>query len=207
MIALAGQIAPNPIARTSFSEEILSVSWEELVPCSVGAEGETLRLSGYAEITSFLSSKPETLSQPSSGARFETFLDDRLKERFARRLLDCFVVEQGGRTVGVFVGQLWDWSSYYLRYLAMAPEHRGHGVALGVVSQLGGFLKQHGINRLEVEVSVSHRRQINRLLRDGFYPLGTLASERWGLVVRLAKFLTEPPEAVFLHQFSAGIRS
>jgi hypothetical protein len=131
------------------------------------------------------------------------------KERFTRLAMDAFSIDatEGGRTVGIFVGQPWDWSTYYLRHLALLPEARGFGAVVGVVELFSEVLGRYGIERLELDVSISHRAQLARILGCGFHPMGTLHSERWGAMVHLVRFLAPSHERVFLDRFSAGLRT
>lgn len=199
---------PREVRRPRLSEEVFGFRWSELVPCAIGSDGEVLRLAGYEEVRAFLAEHHDAILAPEvAGSRFSQLEESPTKARFCERMADCFVFEHEARTVGVFVGQVSDWSTYYLRYLAMHPAHRGRGAVLGLVQTVGDFLQRHGFERLETDVSVSHRRQLQRLLRDGFYPMGVLQSERWGASVHFVKFLSRPHESVYLDQFSAGIRS
>jgi hypothetical protein len=199
---------PAPTARTPrLSEEIFGFSWSDLVGRPIGGGAATLRLADYAEVEEFLARHRSALVAPESAASaFAQLEDGPAKARFCERAMDAFAVEDDHRRVGVFVGQAWDWGTYYLRYLAMLPSHRGHGAVAGVIEQFAAFLGRHGFERLEADVSVSHLDQLRRVVGCGFFPMGTLHSERWGALVHLVRFLSDRHEAVFLNQFSAGLR-
>ena len=201
---------PTPIRSRAprLSEEIFGFSWSDLVGRPIGTGGAVLRLADYAEVEAFLARHRSTLVAPEAARTgFAQLEDGPAKARFCERAMDAFVVEHGDGPVGVFVGQPWDWGTYYLRYLAMLPSHRGHGAVAGVIEQFAAFLGLHGFERLEADVSISHLAQLRRVIGCGFHPMGTLHSERWGALLHLVRFLSERHEAVFLDQFSAGLRS
>lgn len=196
------------VRRPRLSEEIFGFSWSDLVGRPIGGTGATLRLADYAEVEGFLARHRSAFVAPEAAASaFAQLEDGPAKARFCERAMDAFAVEDGGRCVGVFVGQAWDWGTYYLRYLAMLPSHRGHGAVAGVIEQFAAFLGRQGFERLEADVSVSHLGQLRRVIGCDFYPMGTLHSERWGALLHLVRFLSDRHEAVFLNQFSAGLRS
>lgn len=190
------------------SEAVFGIDWSELVPCCLGSGAGTMRLADYAEVGAFLSANRKSLLDPEvTGSVFAPLGDGPAKARFCERVLDPFLIEADGEPVGAFLGQAWDWSTYYLRYLAVLPSHRGRGAVASVIERFADFLARYGFQRMEADVSISHRSQLRRVVACGFYPMGTLHSERWGALVHLVRFLDAKPETVFLGQFSAGPRS
>ena len=209
---MSASIPIHPRKRDSvpfrLSEQVFGFRWPDLVPCGLGSNGARLRAGTHSEVRAFLATHRRLIVAPElEGSRFAQLEEGPAKERFCDRAVDSFVIEQDGEPVGVFVGQAWDWSTYYLRYLAMLPGHQGHGAVAGIVDRFGTFLGPYGFERMEVDVSVSHLRQLRRLIGCGFHVMGTLHSERWGAMVHLVRFLSERHEEVFLSQFSAGLRS
>lgn len=199
----------TPPAPLRLSEEIFGVEWSRHLPCPLGDGGAVLRVADHAAVQAFVREHRDALVAPElAGSRFADLEENaELKARFCARAMDSFVVENEGRTVGVFVGQPWDWSSYYMRYFAMLPGQRGFRTAMGIVDCFVPILRSAEIERLELDVSVSHLGQLQRMIGSGFYVTGTLQTERWGAMVHMTRFLSEPHEQVFLDQFSAGIRS
>ncbi|MCG8591078.1 MAG: hypothetical protein MJE66_17435 [Proteobacteria bacterium] len=189
------------------SESVFGVEWDRWLPRPLGGGGAVLRAAEAGEVEAFLTEhQGEIVAPERARTRFGRFGASPAQARFSELAMDSFAIERGGRTVGIFVGQAWDWSTYYLRYLAMLPEARGCGSVAGIIEDFGEWLAPHGFERLEVDVSVSHLAQLRRMIGCGFYVMGTLQSERWGALVHLVRFLSQSHEDVFLDQFSAGLR-
>lgn len=196
-----------PESTPRLSEAMFGLAWSDLVPCALGGGGARLRLAEYAEVERFFAEHRDVLLAPEvAGSGFAGLDDGPAKSRFCGHALDSFAIEADGRTVGVFVGQATDWSTYYLRYLGMEPDYRGAGAVVGIIDLFGAFLAPFGFQRMEMDVSISHLPQLRRVLGRSFYPMGTLHSERWGALVHLVQFLSNEHEAAFLNQFSAGLR-
>lgn len=199
----------RPPSRTSrLSEEVLGIRWQDCVPCEIGAGGVVLEMSDYAEVASFLDAHRQRLLDPSAEpGRFSPLVDDPRKARFCERVADCFVLQRRGETLGVLLGHLSDWSTYYVRYLAVLPDGRGQGITADLAQWFVSSLARHGVERMEFDAGVSHLPYLSRLIGLGFHVMGTLHSERWGATVRLVRFLSARHEEAFVSQFCAGIRS
>ena len=64
-------------------------------------------------------------------------------------------------------------------------------------------LRAAGVARVESEASAANAPVIILQLKEGFVISGYESSERWGAMVRLAKFLSPESERVFSRQFCA----
>jgi GNAT superfamily N-acetyltransferase len=189
------------------SEEILGLRWERFVPRAIGAGGAVLELADYEEASGFLARQRRLLlGAPAEPGGFSLLVDDPRKTRFCERVADCFVLRIQGETVGALLGHLSDWSTYYVRYLAVLPDRRGQGITPDLAAWFVSVLSQHGVERMEIDAGVSHLPYLSRLIGLGFHVMGTLHSERWGATVRLVRFLSARHEEAFVNQFSAGLR-
>jgi GNAT superfamily N-acetyltransferase len=117
---------------------------------------------------------------------------------------DIFLIRADGRTVGDLVGHPLDWSTYYLRSMALLPDYRGRGTYPQLMDHLADVLRAAGVERIEGDVTPSNRMNVLAGTRLGYVATGTSNSDRWGALVRMTKFLQVEAEDVFHDQFCAG---
>lgn len=134
------------------------------------------------------------------------FLEETMtpaKRRFLEET-DALIVRDGARPVGVFLGHPLDWSTYYVRTLAILPSLRQRGFMREFVSSyVAGTLRNAGVDRLEADTAPNNFVMHRSFARAGWVVTGTSNSERWGALVRYTMFLTPEPEGCFQRQFIA----
>lgn len=191
-------VAEAPVA-TTLTEQIFGFSWAEETPWRVGAV--TVRAVAFAAALPFMEAHyPAIFARDDASYAWLRDPMTPAKRRFCERL-DAFQLCVDDRTVGLLLGQPWDWSSYYIRSVAVLPDFQGRGAMGGTVAALGEALRRRGVERAEVDVSAANRRSSGMFERNGFVPMGMANSERWGALVRYAKFLSDEAEDTFLRQF------
>lgn len=84
----------------------------------------------------------------------------------------CFAALQGGRPVG-FACFLTVGDSADLQLIAVAPEHRRHGVAKALLGHALGQLQAQGVGQVLLEVRVSNRGALALYRGLGFVQLAT----------------------------------
>lgn len=124
------------------------------------------------------------------------------KRRFFAEM-DFFVFRVGQETAGVFVANPTDWSSYYLRSTAVLPQHRQRRLMTHFFERLAEPLRAAGVERIEADVSPANAAIIRVLSRQGYIVTGSAGSERWGLLLRYTKFLSQEANATFIRQYTA----
>lgn len=124
------------------------------------------------------------------------------KRRFSAEM-DCFLFRVEGEVAGVFMAHPWDWTSYYLRSTAILPRYRERRIMTHFFDRLAEPLREVGVERIEAEVSPMNTPIIRVLSGHGYVVTGQVASERWGLMLRYTKFLSEGANAVFKRQYTA----
>jgi RimJ/RimL family protein N-acetyltransferase len=124
------------------------------------------------------------------------------KRRFFAEM-DCFLFRVDGEVAGVFMAHPWDWTSYYLRSTAILPRYRERGIMTHFFDRLDEPLRSAGVERIEAEVSPANTPIIRVLAGHGYVVTGQVATERWGLLLRYTKFLSEGASAVFKRQYTA----
>ncbi|HVU03473.1 MAG TPA: GNAT family N-acetyltransferase, partial [Polyangiaceae bacterium] len=127
------------------------------------------------------------------------------KERYYRLAADFFEFKEGRRTVGLFVCNAVDWSTYYIRSAAVLPEYQGLRLSHGFVAFLLETLRGLGVERVEADTSPSNFATLAILTGFHFNVTGTTLSDRWGAQLRLTRYLDTECEDVFLRQFCSGV--
>jgi RimJ/RimL family protein N-acetyltransferase len=124
------------------------------------------------------------------------------KRRFFAEM-DCFLFRVEGEVAGVFMAHPCDWNSYYLRSTGILPRYRERGLMSQFFDRLDEPLRAVGVERIEAEVSPANTPIIRVLAGHGYIVTGQVASERWGLLLRYTKFLSQGASAVFRRQYTA----
>lgn len=116
---------------------------------------------------------------------------------------DTFLFRKHGRVVGIVIGNPIDWSTYYVRTMAVLPEARGNGILLDFETFLTDALRAVGVDRVEAETAPSNIPMNLGLVQRGWMVTASVNSDRWGLLLRYTKFLTAESERCFRQQFLA----
>jgi ribosomal protein S18 acetylase RimI-like enzyme len=122
------------------------------------------------------------------------------KRRFCEEM-DLFLFRSGGVTIGLFCGHPSDWSTYYVRSIAILPEYRERRLATELFAALARALAAAGVARWDGDVSPANTAILRTLLRHGSIVTASISSERWGQSLRLTKFLREDAGEIFHRQF------
>jgi ribosomal protein S18 acetylase RimI-like enzyme len=116
---------------------------------------------------------------------------------------DVFLFRDAGRTIGLMMANPADWSTYYMRSVAVLPEYRDRRLLTRFMTASYAPLREAGVERIEGECSPANAPMMRMLVGQGFLVTSTANSERWGATVRFTKFLSEEAESVFLRQFNS----
>ncbi|HVY46641.1 MAG TPA: GNAT family N-acetyltransferase [Minicystis sp.] len=133
------------------------------------------------------------------------FLPDPMtpaKRRFLE-LSDTFLFQAGGRTVGVCIAHPTDWSTYYVRSMAFLPAWQGHSGCRRWENAVAETLRRFGCERLEAECATTNAVLIRLLTEMGWVVTSTSASERFGMLLRMTRFLTEESRRAFREHYCA----
>jgi GNAT superfamily N-acetyltransferase len=123
------------------------------------------------------------------------------KRRFVDEM-DVFTFRRGDAVIGIWMGHPMDWSSYYLRTIAVLEHERARGVAGRFFEHLKSRLRAAGVQRLEVDVQPTNGPMVDALQSRGFVTTGTLATERWGLHTRMTLYLSEAARGAFVSTYA-----
>jgi N-acetylglutamate synthase-like GNAT family acetyltransferase len=132
---------------------------------------------------------------------FTMFEASHHKKRYQKECIDHFIFEYNGRAIGVFMGDPIDWEVYYMRYLHILDDFRGVDLSVEFYKYLIEVTTQMNIKKLEAQVSLNNRAQMEKFLDLGFVMSGTELTTRWGGVARMTRFNDDYSKQVFIKQY------
>jgi hypothetical protein len=124
------------------------------------------------------------------------------KRRFFAEM-DYFLFRVDHQVAGILMGHPTDWTTYYIRSAALLPEYRERRVLTRFLERLDGPLRAAGVERVEAECSPANVPVVRLLTAQGYVATASVSSERWGLMLRYTKFLSEEASAAFIRQYTA----
>ncbi len=199
---MTADAAANRSCGTPLSLRWLGIDFRALLPWTFRTL--TVEYGTADELLPFVERHYATLFGSSDDRRWRAEALEINKRHFIAEA-DIFLIRDAeGRIVGDLVGHPSDWSTYYLRSMALLPEFRGRGTYPELMDRLAEVLAAAGVERIEADVTPSNRMNIVTGLRLGYVTTGTFNSDRWGSVIRMTKFLNEEAEDVFHNQYCAG---
>lgn len=199
---LSSHISIRPNSQTAFSSIIWKIDWNRFFPKVVHPGGISADTSNFDEFSEFLTHQaPHLLEVSDSKDHFLYREKSDAKLRYYAHAGDCFCFKDGPKIVGVFLGTPIDWGSYYLRYTWILPEYRGAGFYQTFLAYYLECLKMAGVDRAEGDISPSNPAHLHIFSKLQFKITGFNASERWGAMIHLTRFLSQKHEDVFEKQF------
>lgn len=196
-----------PRFRTSqsLSAQLWGLDFNALLPRTLSRDGTQAVVGESARIREFLSESFPMLTEEALGAKPSTFMNDA-KRRYLTTACDLIELRHRGQTVGALVGAPEDWSTYYVRMLAIAREFQRPLLVRKLIREcLFAPLQACGVQRVTAETS-PHNRAMTHLFGElRFYVTGQQLSDRWGPMVRYTKFLDATCEAVFVERFTGTV--
>ncbi len=185
------------------STSLWGIDWPEHFPLDLN--GLTVDAAGFDDALPFITSHYGEIFRRNPGA--DRFLSDPMteaKRRFGSEM-DAFLVRDAGDVVGVLIGHPSDWTTYYMRSVALLPTYRSRHVLTNLVEATYGPLRDAGVERIEGDCSPANLPMVRALVNLGFVIKATHPCERWGLQARFVKYLRPAAEEVFVRQFCHGV--
>jgi Acetyltransferase (GNAT) family len=184
-------------ASTSTSWRLWDLDWADHLPFVMG--DVTVELGSFEDGTAFFRDHYEEVFGKSQTSWFREELSVA-KRRFMLEM-DAFVFRKDGRAIGLAMGHPTDWSTYYVRLLALLPEFRERHLTTQFEEHLCATLKSVGVTRCEAECSPGNRAMMKMFLNQGWHLSATAQSERFGTNIRFTRYLDEKAEDVFCRQY------
>ncbi|HVU05294.1 MAG TPA: hypothetical protein VHE30_26280, partial [Polyangiaceae bacterium] len=116
MTAVADEPVSARVAREPLSRTLFGVDWSARLPIEL-APGIVAEASSYDRALPFIAAHYAEIFQETPDSPFATRVAAK-KERYYRLAADFFEFKEGRRTVGLFVCNAVDWSTYYIRSAA-----------------------------------------------------------------------------------------
>jgi len=196
----------QPVDVPKASRWLWNIDWSELLPRALTDDGIELRVGSIEAAMPFITAHyAEIFEQDLERDRFYAEPFDDAKIRYYQTA-DIFDIAHRGRTIGLLIAAPSDWSTYYVRTMAVLPAYQGRQLPRVVLPLLFERLAEAGVRRFEAETSPSNLATMLFLTRMRFNVTGSVMSERWGALLRLTRFLDEGAEDAFLDKFCSGIR-
>ena len=184
----------------SLSMRWWNLDWRAHLPVTFGEV--TVGLATLADAEAFIGEHYPRMFAAADGAAWLANPMTEAKRRFYRDA-DIFVFRERDRAVGLQIGHPTDWSTYYVRTVALLPDHRGRGLLADLTAHVASVLALVGVERLEGDIPPANTANLLAQTRLGYVATGTLNTERWGLVIRVTKYLRDDADAAFRHHFCA----
>jgi RimJ/RimL family protein N-acetyltransferase len=201
--ATVSRLAPRrrELAAPTLSQRWWGLDWRDVLPFRF--EDGRAEYATIGEVLSFMKEHyPAIFGAKDVEGRFLENPTTEAKRRFLAEM-DCFLFRVDGEVAGVFTGHPWDWSTYYLRSTGILPQYRERRLMTHFFDRLEEPLRAVGVERIEAEASPMNTPIIRVLAAHGYIVTGQMASERWGLLLRYTKFLSQGASAVFRRQYTA----
>lgn len=193
--------------KVSVSQRIWGIDWKKHLPSI--CNGYSLEVSSYEEFCA-TRNRPESFLVTSETTNSNSFMKETnptAKENYLREVSDFFVFKKDGEIVGVAVGDMLDWSTYYARFCFVAHAHRSHGLNNHYAQTLERVCVQYGVEKVCCDVSPANQGQVARMTQIGWMYTGSVLSERFGANLRLTKFLSRECQDVYNRNFTLVYKS
>jgi len=192
----------------TLSSTLYQILWDKHFPWSLPSSDVIVQHSDYDEVSAFLRANfSRIFGVDPSVPKFFDKDSIESKGRYYENCADLFAFKHSNIVVATFIGNPVDWSTYYLRHMAILPEFQGFGLYQEFLSYYLGILKSAGVHRVEVDISPLNSPCIHIHAKNGFKVTGQLTTDRWGVTTRYSKFLNPECEDIFFDRFCSGIRS
>jgi hypothetical protein len=195
----------QPSGTPRLSELMWGLDWSRHLPLDVGND-VVVTASSLEEALPFIQSYySEIFEESPDDRRFWREPLSQARIRYYQQVGDFFEFKHDRRTVGLMIGTMSDWSTYYIRSAGVLKQYQGLHLVQRLFRPLLGWLRDAGVSRVEIDTAPSNQAIVQILMRLRFNPSGTVLSDRWGVNARFTKFLDEGAEEVFLRQYCSGV--
>lgn len=186
------------------TEVIWGLNWKKHFPIHFGDYSVEL-----SDINEFLALKkcPDSflVTSDNSHNSFVKDINSKAKEAYLQLNSDFFVFKIDGEVVGLIIGEVRDWSSYYIRFMNVAPAHRKQNLSSAFCSFIEAILASYGVDKVQIDVAPTNMKQVIRMGQLGYVSTGNVLSERFGAYIQMTKFLRDEAYSVFNNSFTLAL--
>jgi ribosomal protein S18 acetylase RimI-like enzyme len=206
-------VKPAPKAKLrlvnhGLTPKLWGIDWERHFPLALYSTGVTVEVSNAKEIFKFASENSSLIyGSPIKEIPFLIQSSGPARERYYEEAGDFFAFKKSGKTVGICVGNAHDWATYYIRNIAILPEFQGMALYQSLLKHLLKCLTDFKVARVDIDVAPTNFSHLHILNKFQFQISSLQCSERWGVLVRLTKFLDPKNKTVFEQQFCCGAKT
>jgi hypothetical protein len=190
-------------ATQTLSERYWGIDWAAELPRTFG--DVRVQWASFDDVSGFLQAHGLEMFGVDAQGRWLHESMTPAKRQFLRDS-DVFTYWQDGALAGYLMAQPTDWSTYYVRSMALLPSCRGQGVVGAMNELLVSVLRPAGVQRLEADTSGANAAMATALLRLGWVATGITNTDRWGSMVRYTNYLGQEATEVFRHQYCFDAR-
>ena len=174
------------------------------LPCQLRADAVIATRGELVRVAEFIRDEFPSLVEDGLctvfGARIQQAKHHHLSAR-----CDLFEMRHHERTVAVIIGEPDDWSSYYIRALAVAHSYQHPALVRRFIHEcLDELLTSQRVERVLADTSPANIAMATLLTEFRFHVTGHQLSERWGPLIRFTRFLDPDRESAFLATVGAG---
>ena len=191
---------PSDTPRDTLSWRWFGIDWREHMPWNAG--DLSIEYGTHDDALPFIRDHyPSIFGPPREGWTVEPFTAAKL--RFLQES-DVFVIRDRERVAGIAIGNPLDWSSYYIRSLALLPEYRGRNVPRSLLQRIAPELRRAGVVRIETDVVPTNTDSTLTHELLGFVATGMNNHDRWGSLLRFTGYLDDEVDETYRKKFCAS---
>lgn len=200
----SGIIARNLPARPTQSTQLWGLSLYEDLPKPLTSDGVYAVAASYERVRAFVAEQYEMFTEEGLGCSPNAFAQ-KSKQAYLSTGCDLIGLTHGGKMVGIMVGAPEDWSSYYVRVFALAPQYQRPSLTRRFVREcLFEPLARRGVERVVADTNPANVAMTRLFGELGFFVTGNQLTDRWGALIRYTKFLDPACEQQFHRRFGGG---
>lgn len=184
----------------TMSMQLWDLDWTKELPRTYGNGTTVIHPARWPDGAAFMKEHYARIFGTSAEGRFLVEEMTEAKRRYCMAM-DVFLMKVDGETVAMAACSPGDWSTYYVRMLAIVPQFRDKRVGCEFTTMLTETLPKYGLARFEADCSAANKACIKLCLTSGMIPTSTSNSERWGMSIRFTRFLRQDAEEIFSRQF------
>jgi ribosomal protein S18 acetylase RimI-like enzyme len=199
-----GIIARNLPVRPTQSAQLWGLDLCDALPKSLTSDGVEAVVTCYERVHAFVAEQYAMFTEEGLGCTPNTFAQES-KQAYLSAGCDLIGLVHEGKMVGILVGAPEDWSSYYVRVLALAPTYQRPALTRRFVREcLLEPLARHGVERVVADTNPANVAMTRLFHELGFFVTGNQLTDRWGPLIRYTKFLDPACEQQFHRRFGGG---